>query len=436
MARRHSQGRRLSTSSARRLSSRDTDTEKENAGGNDRDAREGIARRADDEPPLANMMNRTRTLLFELDKPADAQEAPLAGLHALQDTLLQYSGSAAEADEELPLDWDLYQAAPVAMVQEEELLLDYFRKLKFIYLEQETKLRFLADLQDDPETGQEPQILSAADVAQREGECKRVKQQLVDAKKRVRDARTEIDALADAMHPRWEELSAGRAEAAELLSGITDMELELAKIKAAEGSHGAMTTEEAEAMCDEQIVRMQAHDDETTAVAHELDRTKRELAEALRALERLRGERAAAEKRANEVTLGMGRDRGRDWELERLCAKHASTLDNLQDALAIHALSAPAENVLHITFAADSASAPTARRTRSRKRSSSADDAALRTLELEFDAPGGQLLRYELRHQRDETMVPLSEPLAVCADAAMRSNNVAAVVLCVWQGTK
>ena len=47
---------------------------------------------------------------------------------------------------------------------------DYFRKLKFIYLEQETKLRFLADLQDDPETGQEPQILSAADVAHR-GAC-------------------------------------------------------------------------------------------------------------------------------------------------------------------------------------------------------------------------------------------------------------------------
>ena len=61
-------------------------------------------------------------------------------------------------DTELQLDWDLYRDVPDAIVQEEALLLDYFRKLKFIYLEQETKLRFLADLQDDPETGQEPQI--------------------------------------------------------------------------------------------------------------------------------------------------------------------------------------------------------------------------------------------------------------------------------------
>ena len=52
------------------------------------------------------------------------------------------------ADTELQLDWDLYRDVPDAIVQEEALLLDYFRKLKFIYLEQETKLRFLADLQD------------------------------------------------------------------------------------------------------------------------------------------------------------------------------------------------------------------------------------------------------------------------------------------------
>ena len=62
------------------------------------------------------------------------------------------------ADTELQLDWDLYRDVPDAIVQEEALLLDYFRKLKFIYLEHETKLRFLADLPDDPETGQEPQI--------------------------------------------------------------------------------------------------------------------------------------------------------------------------------------------------------------------------------------------------------------------------------------
>ena len=70
------------------------------------------------------------------------------GLYALRAALEQYGRAPQRSD--LQLDWDLYQDWPGGITQEEQLLLDYFRKLKFIYLEQETKLRFLADLQDDP----------------------------------------------------------------------------------------------------------------------------------------------------------------------------------------------------------------------------------------------------------------------------------------------
>ena len=204
-------------------------------------------------------------------------------------------------DKELQLDWDLYRDVPEAIVQEEGLLLDYFRKLKFIYLEQETKLRFLADLQDDPETGLEPQILSTADVAHREQECKRVKQQLVEAKTRVRHLRTEIDTIADAMEEPCAALDAEVAEAARLLTDITDMELELAKTKAAERTHGAMTTTEAETVCDDQILAMQAIDDETTRTMQDVEAARKELAESVRTLDRLKAERAAAEKLANDA---------------------------------------------------------------------------------------------------------------------------------------
>jgi len=98
----------------------------------------------------------------------DVQAREVSGVQALKDRMLHMhdDGDVAD-DQELQLDWDLYREVPATMEQEEALLLDYFRKLKFIYLELETKLRFLADLQDDPETGQEPQILSTADVTQR-----------------------------------------------------------------------------------------------------------------------------------------------------------------------------------------------------------------------------------------------------------------------------
>lgn len=112
----------------------------------------------DPDAAVQESMARTRALL-------EAQAHEISGVQALKERMLHMHDDGE--DQELQLDWDLYREVPATMEQEEALLLDYFRKLKFIYLELETKLRFLADLQDDPETGQEPQILSTADVTQR-----------------------------------------------------------------------------------------------------------------------------------------------------------------------------------------------------------------------------------------------------------------------------
>ena len=330
------------------------------------------------------------------------------------------------ADTELQLDWDLYRDVPDAIVQEEALLLDYFRKLKFIYLEQETKLRFLADLQDDPETGQEPQILSTADVAHREQECKRVKQQLVEAKTNVRRLRSDIDEVSDALIEPWEAVEQHTSEAASLLSDITDMELELAKIKAAEGTHGSLTTAEAEAVCDEQILSMQAIDDETTHIVHDMEAAKKDLSEALHHLDRLKAERTAAEKLANDARLGMGRDRGRDWELERLCAKHTSTLDALEHALGITQMSAPRPNELHVAI-----TRPAAKRSRRSTRSAPVEHQ--RTLVLRFNEPGGRLEHLELWDANDTKPLTLDEDLSALVKEAIHTNHAAALVQAVWR---
>lgn len=246
-----------------------------------------------------------------------------------------------------------------------------------------------------------------------EQECKRVKQQLVEAKKRVRDLRAEIDGTADALSAPWAAVERGTSEAHVLLSEITDMELELAKIKAAEGTHGALTTAEAEAVCDEQIVAMQTLDDETTRTMQEMEQAKRELNEALRALERLKAERSVAEKRANEAKLGMGRDSGRDWELERLCTKHAAMLETLQAALGITRLAAPTARDLHITLAPP------------------AGEDGHRTLQLRFDEPGGALVDVQLL-DAEQAPVALSESVERYCREAMHTNHAAALVQAVW----
>lgn len=343
-----------------------------------------------------------------IDKLSHENGREYGGLYALRAALEQYGRAPQRND--LQLDWDLYQDWPGGITQEEQLLLDYFRKLKFIYLEQETKLRFLADLQDDPESGQEPQILSAADVAQREAECKRVKAQLAEAKSRVNDLRAEIDAVADAISGPWAQLQSRAAEASTLLSEIDDMELEIARIKAAEGSHGAMTTAEAEEFCDAQILEMQEYDSRTTDTMREVEHAKKELNDALDQLDRLRIERSTAEKFASDARLG-GRGFARDIELERQCAKNATVLECLQNSLAISHVAAPEPNTLLISF--------------------NAPKGPVQNLMLHFDRPGGLLREYEAL-DGDNAPVPLPDNVRELADGACECNNVGALVQSMW----
>lgn len=242
----------------------------------------------------------------------------------------------------------------------------------------------------------------------------------------MRELRDDIDATADALDAPVRDVERAAAEAQTLLTEITDMELELAKTKAAEATHGSMTTAEAEALLDEQIAMMQTLDDETTTTAHEMDHAKKELAEALRQLDRLKAERAAAEKRANDAKLGMGRHKARDWHLERLCAKHAAVIETLQAALGIVHLAAPAPDTLEIHVAR---TAPLG----AKKRHHDAVDEPKRVIQLAWDEPGGRLRDVQVDG------APVDQCAALSADeqrdvlAAVQRNDAPYVMQALWR---
>ena len=225
----------------------------------------------------------------------------------------------------------------------------------------------------------------------------------------MHNLRTEIDATADAMSGPWAQLHSRASEASTLLADIDDMELELARIKAAEGSHGVMTTSEAEEFLDAQIVEMQEYDDRTTQTMRQVDQAKKELNEALDQLDRLRVERSTAEKFASDARLG-GRGFARDLELERQCAKNAATLECLQQSLAISQIAAPSLDTLHISFSPPHTVA---------------------TLILRFDRPGGSLREYEALDE-EGAPVALSADTRELADGAQACNNVGALVQSMW----
>lgn len=315
---------------------------------------------------------------------------------------------------ELDINWAVYKEWPEGLVEEERLLLDYFKKLKFIYLEQETKMRFMADIQDDLDSGKEATVYSAAEVAERERVAKTLKTQLTEAKAEVRGLRKEVDAAAEQLFEPWKEVERDSREAELLIKEIGDMELELAKIRAQ--SHGKgrnvaaiaardgpLTTSEAEDYCDMQVEEMTAVEAKTTNMKKAIEATKKDLASSLRALDRINAERSLAEKYANEAKLGMGVDGGRDLETERLCASHAATISLLRSLLGIDEIEAVSSNEIRITYklpldsiismqkSQQEESAANASGARRKRKSIAMPDQSLVHVNLRFQDVGGRI---------------------------------------------
>ncbi|PWN50285.1 hypothetical protein IE53DRAFT_369037 [Violaceomyces palustris] len=339
-----------------------------------------------------------------------------------------------EDDDDISIDWNLYKDWPEGMEEEENALLMYFRKLKFVYLEQETKLQFLKEVQDDPETGREAIVYSAAEVQEKEQSSRALKAQLVAAKSKVRALRAEVDQLSDLLFEPWTDLERDSKEAEKLLKEIGDMEIEMAKIRAttAGGGRGNMTTEEAEEVCDAQIQEMQALEDQTSKANRSIEKGKKELVASLKALDRLNAERSTAEKYAAEAKMGMGKDGGRDLETERLCASHQATLSLFKSMLGISSIASTEENELRIAYSIP----PNPRNPRlnqnKRRRSSrgagSADD-RLRsdlgeaTLVMNFEEIGGRIKKVQLLDEKGQE-IDLSVAPSSRIEACRVANDV------------
>lgn len=320
------------------------------------------------------------------------------------------SMSQFQTEGDMDINWPVYKDWPEGLVEEERLLLDYFKKLKFIYLEQETKMRFMSDIQDDIETGKEATVYSAAEVAERERVAKTLKTQLTDAKTTVRNLRKDVDAAADELVEPWQEVERDSREAETLIKEIADMELSLAKIRAQNHGKGGnvaaiadrdgpLTTSEAEQYCDYQVEEMTRVEGQTAQTKKNIETTKKDLISSLRSLDRIHAERSTAEKYANEAKLGMGVDGGRDLETERLCASHASTIHLLRSLLGVDEIEATASNEMRITYRlpldasinGHPADAATATKNRKKRKSIALPDQSLVHVNLVFKDVGGRI---------------------------------------------
>ncbi|KGB74278.1 hypothetical protein I307_05009 [Cryptococcus deuterogattii 99/473] len=231
---------------------------------------------------------------------------------------------------------------PILVREEMKAQKDYFRKLKFTYLEQDAKRHFLASI-----TGDEPQRVEPGENEERELINAEKKERLKAAKAGIEDMRTTSVKLAEQNAKKHEEMSQQLVEAQTLQKQIRDMELELARIKATHPPENRMTVNQANDTLDAQIVEIQQLTDEREATQAQIDQTSETVARIAKELQRLSRDREREEARAREVR--EGREAG-DTKVDDICRWLTSSMSFYRSLLGIRSVRAVSETELHLEY--------------------------------------------------------------------------------------
>ncbi|XAO24064.1 hypothetical protein I312_102854 [Cryptococcus bacillisporus CA1280] len=231
---------------------------------------------------------------------------------------------------------------PILVREEMKAQKDYFRKLKFTYLEQDAKRHFLASI-----TGDEPQRVEPGENEERELINAEKKERLKAAKADIEDMRTTSVQLAEENAKKHDEMSQQLVEAQTLQKQIRDMELELARIKATHPPENRMTVNQANDTLDAQIVEIQQLTDEREATQAQIDQTSEIVARIAKELQRLSRDREREEARAREVR--EGREAG-DTKVDDICRWLTSSMSFYRSLLGIRSVRAVSETELHLEY--------------------------------------------------------------------------------------
>ncbi|WVQ71594.1 hypothetical protein IAR50_001134 [Cryptococcus sp. DSM 104548] len=231
---------------------------------------------------------------------------------------------------------------PILVREEMNAQKDYFRRLKFTYLEQGAKRHFLASI-----TGEEPQSVAPGENEELEASNAQKKAELKAVKAEIENMRTETVALAEQNAKQHSEMTSQLSEAQALQKEIRGMELELARIKATYPPENRMTISQATDMLDAQTVELGQLMDDKEAVQVETDQTRSEVARIAKDVQRLGRDREREEAKAKEVR--EGREAG-DTKVDDICRWLSSSMSFYRSLLGIRSVQAATDNELHLEY--------------------------------------------------------------------------------------
>ncbi|KAL7416379.1 hypothetical protein BDY24DRAFT_379560 [Mrakia frigida] len=234
---------------------------------------------------------------------------------------------------------------PTLVEEEISAQIEFFKKIKFKYLEQEAKETFL-------------KLILAEDPVQIDREDNnRLEEENKESKAILKASKIELDALRNEVGRVAEEVATGHAqltnevqETDQLSKEIREMELELARLRTTVPVSERMTITEANELLDNQIMEIQTLADEVESKSAKVDETKRELGRLVKVVDRLGPERAKEELRVKNALASRSNVDGDTKRIESICKWYTSLLSLHKSYLSIESITTSGPNDLRITW--------------------------------------------------------------------------------------
>ncbi|TFK46803.1 hypothetical protein OE88DRAFT_1667042 [Heliocybe sulcata] len=218
----------------------------------------------------------------------------------------------------------------------------YLNKLKFQYLEQSAKDKYVKNIVSD-----DPQPVTAADKESLRLDNERKKAVLKAAKVKLEEKYKDIRNLAPFVDEDYQRAKTFTDEAASLAQKIVDARLALTRLRQAH-PHPRLTVTSAEAQLDDQVLQMQASDVELAELDKTVAEVKDRVKESARELEQLKLKRAEIEKEVKAVKVEVEDERVAplyEWFTTSLAFMHSITGLASQQSVS--------ENELRLTYDID-----------------------------------------------------------------------------------
>ncbi|KAJ7122966.1 hypothetical protein C8R44DRAFT_621744 [Mycena epipterygia] len=236
---------------------------------------------------------------------------------------------------------DIEVKDPAIVVQDLAAQTSHLRKLKFRYLEQNAKAKYITAIVSDID---DAAIVTAEDNKALSVVCDEKKEKLRVAKAGLAEVRTNIQTLAPMVEQDYVRLKESAAKAATLTQKIIDARLALTRLRHAH-PQPRLTIPAAEQRLTDQVTEMQVLTDDIEQAAKKVQSAKGSVKSGTKELETLRAERAEAEKAVKAARVNED-----DGRLVPLYDLHMASLGLHRSVLSIQDSQSVSDNELRLTY--------------------------------------------------------------------------------------